>query len=180
MLGSYAGYAFNEHFYLSANGNYTWLDNAIEEQAFDSPERITGDYNSERYTVGVDINATTVVKNVDVRGQLGYTYTREDYDDYRTSAGDVADPEDQELGRIRAVVDTAYLGERFQPYLSVAYEYDQETSADIADDDGWVIFAGVRTAAFTEGLSLEAYVSTLEGREDQDHNMLGLNLHYAW
>ena len=180
MMGAYSGVAFNQHFYVGANANYAWLDNSIEERAFDAEDKVTGEYKSERYSLGIDLNAVTVINRFDLRGQLGYTYTKEKYDRYQTSLGDFANPADQKLGRARLGGVASYLGETFRPYLSVAYENDVESSVDLEDDDGWVMYAGLRASAFSEQLTMEAFLSAIVDRDDQEHNMLGLNLHYAW
>jgi T5SS/PEP-CTERM-associated repeat protein len=180
MLGGYAGLALNEMFYASVNGNYAWMDNSFEEQAFDNPTPVEGDFDSDRYSVGIDLNAVKVIDNFDLRGQLGYNYTLEEYDSYKTSLGDTAEPKDQKLGRARLGLEASYMGESYRPYLSLAYENDVITSVDLDDEDGWVAYAGIRSVAFREGLTIEAFLSAVVGRDDQDHNMLGLNLHYAW
>jgi len=180
MVGAYTGVAINDMFYASVNGNYSWLENSVEERAFDAPEAVKGDFDSGRYSVGVDLNAVKMINNFDLRGQLGYNYTHEDYDSYNTSLGDRAQPEDQKLGRARLAVETSYVGERYRPYLSLAYENDVVTSIDLDDEDGFVAYAGIRSVALKEGLTVEAFLSAVFDRDDQDHNMLGLNLHYAW
>ena len=156
------------------------MENSIEEQAFGIEDKVSGDNKSERYSLGADLNATTVINRFDLRAQLGYTYTKEKYDSYQTSLGDIANPSDQKLGRARLGGVASYLGENLRPYLSVAYENDVESSIDLDDDDGWVMYAGVRANAFSEQLTLEAFLSAIVDRDDQEHNMLGLNLHYAW
>ena len=72
-----------------------------------------------------------------------------------------------------------YLGENWRPYVSVAYENDVETSVDSDDDDGWVIYGGISSTAMEDRLTMELFLSGIAGRDNQEHNMLGLNLHYA-
>ena len=180
LLGAYGGMALGQYFYLSGNGNYTWLENEIEEQAFGNPEPVTGEFDSERYSLGIDLNAVKVFERFDLRGVLGYNYSKEKFDSYETSIGDVASPRDARLGRARLAVSSSYLGEVLNPYLSVAYEYDVETSNETLDDDGFVLAAGFRGRAMDQRLTMEAYFSGVVDRATQEQYLLGLNVHYAW
>jgi len=177
LLGLYAGIALNDWLYASVNGHWASLSTRLEERAFGIAEAEVADYDSNRTSVGVDLTATRAFGQWLATAQLAYNDTRESYDSYKTLAGETVELGDLELGRVSAGGELLYSGELFSPYLSVSYEVDTRSSVDTSDDNGLLIHAGVR--AYTERFYFDAYISTVESRDNESMEMLGLNASYA-
>jgi uncharacterized protein with beta-barrel porin domain len=177
LLGLYAGIALNDWLYASVNGHWASLSTRLEERAFGIAEAEVADYDSNRTSVGVDLTATRAFGQWLATAQLAYNDTRESYDSYKTLAGETVNLGDLELGRVSAGGELLYAGELFSPYVSVSYEVDTRSSVDTSDDNGLLIHAGVR--AYTERFYFDAYISTVESRDNESMEMLGLNASYA-
>lgn len=177
MFGAYAGVALNDWLFASANGYWASLSTTLEEQAFGVQEVQVADYDSDRYGLGVDL---TAVKNIDawsLTGQVAYTYTNESYDSYVTGSGDTVDLGDLSLGRFSVGAELGYAGDVFTPYVAVNYESDTSVDQVDYDDNGTVLSAGLR--AVTERFYFDAYLSSLQGRDNEDLTMFGLNASYS-
>ncbi len=177
MFGAYAGVALNDWLFASVNGYWASLSTTLEEQAFGVQEVQVADYDSDRYGLGVDL---TAVKNIDawsLTGQVAYTYTNESYDSYVTGSGDTVDLGDLSLGRFSVGAELGYAGDVFTPYVAVNYESDTSVDQADYDDNGTVLSAGLR--AVTERFYFDAYLSSLQGRDNEDLTMFGLNASYS-
>lgn len=173
MVGAYAGVTFTDWFYASANGHWATLSNSLEERAFNPTTPETADYDSDRYGLGVDLNAMTAIGNIALLGQVAYNYTSESYDRYTSSSGQEVALDDTDLGRFSFTAEMSYAGDNWSPYISAAYEIDTTVSDTVLDDDGFLINAGLRF--YGSNYSLEAYASTVEGRDNENHYMFGIN-----
>jgi len=173
MLGAYAGITFTDWLYASANGHWASLSNSLEERAFNSLTPVQADFDSERYGIGIDLNAMTALGNLALHGQVAYNYGSETYDRYTSSTGEEVALDDADLGRFSATAELSYAGDNWSPYISATYEKDTSVSDVVLDDDGFLINAGLRFYGAT--YSFEAYVSSVEGRDNENHYMIGLN-----
>jgi len=173
MLGAYAGMTFTDWLYASANGHWASLSNSLEERAFNSSTPVEADFDSERYGVGIDLNAMTALGNLALHGQVAYNYSSETYDRYTSSTGEDVALDDADVGRFSATAELSYAGDHWSPYVSATYEKDTTVSDVVVDDDGFLINAGLRFYGAT--YSFEAYVSSVEGRDNENHYMIGLN-----
>ena len=59
------------------------------------------------------------------------------------------------------------------------YEVDTSASQTVADDNGFVVNAGIRPV-HNERLALEAYLATVTGRSNENQELLGVNINYAF
>lgn len=179
LLGAYGGVAFTESLYSSINVTWAHLDNELEERAFDAPQAKRASFDSERLSASVDLVALMQRGNLSWLAKAAYNYSRESYDAYRTDRGEVVQLKDLSLGRFSFAGEMSYQGERWNPYLSLSYEIDGKVSRTVTDDKGFVVNAGLRTQR-GERLRLEAYVSTVTGRSNDNQELLGLNVSYAF
>lgn len=177
MFGAYAGVALNDWLFASVNGYWASLSTTLEEQAFGVQEVQVADYDSDRYGLGVDLTAVKSIDAWSLTGQVAYTYTNESYDSYVTGSGDAVDLGDLSLGRFSVGGEIGYAGEVFTPYVAVNYESDTSVDQADYDDNGTVLSAGLR--AVTERFYFDAYLSSLQGRDNEDLTMFGLNASYS-
>ncbi len=177
-LGGYAGLVLTDSIYMSVNGHWASLSNSLEEQAFNAAAPDRANFDSSRYGVGVDINAVQAHDNWGFFTQFAYNYSRESYDRYTTSGGDVVDLQDVKIGRLSSTVEVSYAGDGWSPYLSATIELDVEAPDIVEDNSGIVVNAGVRI--FGERFTLEAFLSSVEGRDNEDHQMIGINASYLF
>ena len=87
--------------------------------------------------------------------------------------------DDLSLGRFSITGEASYNGEGWNPYLSVSYEVDTDVSDTVTDDNGLVVNAGLR-AVRGERLAFEAYLATVASRNNENQEILGLNVNYAF
>ncbi|GAB5412436.1 MAG: hypothetical protein Cons2KO_00390 [Congregibacter sp.] len=179
LLGAYAGVALNRWLQSSINVNWALLDNELEEQAFDSPQVQRASYDSERFSVGVDLTASTQRGSAAYLVQAAYNYSDESYDDYLTNRGERVQLENLSLGRFSLTGQISYSGERWNPYLSISYEHDSQVSNTVADENGLVFNAGLRTQS-GERLAFDAYIATVTNRSNENQEFVGLNVNYAF
>lgn len=179
LVGAYGGIAFNDWLYSSINFTWAQLDNELEEKAFGAREAQRANFDSERLSAGLDLTAVMQRGNLSYLAKAAYNYSRESYDAYRTGRGEVVQLKDLTLGRFSIAGEVSYHGERWNPYLSLGYEVDANVSRTVTDDNGFVVNAGLRTQR-GERLSFEAYVTTVTGRSNENQELLGLNVNYAF
>ena len=179
LLGAYGGVAFNSWLFSSVNLNWAQLDNELEERAFDSPETQRASYDSERLSIGIDLTAVAQRGSVSYLGRAAYNYSSESYDSYRTARGEVVQLDDLSLGRFSVTGEVSYAGDVWSPYLSLGYEYDANVSNTVSDDTGLVVNAGVR-AVRNQRLTFEGYVATVTSRGNENQELIGLNVNYAF
>ncbi|GAB5415198.1 MAG: hypothetical protein Cons2KO_28010 [Congregibacter sp.] len=179
LIGAYGGVAFNDWLYSSINLNWAQLDNDLEERAFDAPQAQRASFDSERLSLGVDLTAVTQRGNLSYLAKAAYNYSKESYDAYRTGRGEIVQLRDLSLGRLSITGEASYQGERWNPYVSLGYEYDANVSKTVTDDSGFVVNAGLRTVR-GERLAFEAYVTTVTGRNNENQELIGFNVNYAF
>lgn len=179
LLGAYGGVAFNDWLYSSVNLNWAQLDNDLEERAFGAEQAQRASYDSERLSLGLDLTAITRRGSMSYIARAAYNYSKESYDAYRTGRGEVVQLRDLSLGRFSLTGEVSYQGEMWNPYLSLGYEIDSKVSNTVADDNGFVVNAGLR-ASRGERLTFEAYIATVTSRSNENQELLGLNINYAF
>ncbi|MEM6486190.1 MAG: autotransporter outer membrane beta-barrel domain-containing protein, partial [Pseudomonadota bacterium] len=179
ILGGYGGVAFNQWLFSSVNLSWAQLDNELEERAFNAAEAQRANYDSQRLSFGVDLTAATQRGKLSYLAKAAFNYSEESYDAYRTGRGERVQLEDLSLARLSFGGEVSYLGESWNPYLAVNYEVDTSASQTVADDNGFVVNAGIRTV-HNERLALEAYLATVTGRSNENQELLGFNINYAF
>ena len=177
LMGAYAGLAMTDHLYSSVNASWANLNNELEERAMGTTLAEMADYDSSRYTLGADVNAFGSLGNFGVLGQVAYNYTSENFDNYTTNTGIDVALDDVKLGRVSFAGELNYAFEKMIPYLSLTYEKDVVRSEKVDDSDGTLVSAGLRY--YGERFRLEAYGTTIEGRDNENHYMIGINGSYA-
>jgi len=179
LIGAYGGVAFNSWLYSSINFNWAQLDTRLEERAFDAPEVQEASFDSERLSVGLDLTASMQRGKMNYLAQIAYNYSDETYDAYRTNRGELVQLKDLALSRFGLTGEVSYQGEQWSPYFSATYEVDTDVSDTVTDDTGLLINAGLR-AVRGERLTLEAYIATVTSRSNENQELLGLNINYAF
>ncbi len=195
----YLGYTILDNLVFDLLIGYTYLDNDMDriqeaelvEGTFNhrgvakpystrlDRQRIKGDFDSERFLVSANANYYQLVDNWNFSAVLGYMYANEEEDAYREQGGYNFDVPSQTiyLSEWRLGGRAGYLIKQFEPFISMAYLYDNAWSEGGTDrdelegvvgcnwypNDNWIISMDVSNSFF---------------RDDMENTRLLFNLHY--
>jgi len=198
-IAPYFGYTFTDNLVFDLLLGYTYLENDMDriqggeqiEGTFNhrgiektystqlSKERIKGSFDSNRFLVSANVNYSKLIENWNLSAVLGYMYANEEEDAYQEKGGYNFNVDSQTiyLSEWRLGGRAGYLINLFEPYISMAYLYDNAWSDGGTDRDE---LEGVLGCNYYPAdnwiISFDASNSFF--RDDIENIRLMYNLHY--
>ena len=177
LFGGYVGLIVTDWLYGSATVSYISLNNDLSEASFGNPVAVTGEFDSERYTINTAAVAYKQFEQVKASAKLSYSYTNQTFDPYTTSDGSDVTPDRSRLGRLSLGGELTHTGEQFFPYVGATFERDVQASG-FGEEEGVILSGGLRM--IFDRLSVDAYGSVEAGRSGQSSESIGLNIRYTF
>ena len=132
-IAPYAAYLINDIFSVDFAAGYTSLNTDTDRIDNATGNTITGNFDSDRWFVTTNLNATIYRGPWILGGRIGLLYTEEEQDGYTEIGGTTARTLGQrniDLTQGLVGINVAYSGNKFEPFASVTY-YN-----DLSRDDG--------------------------------------------
>ena len=177
----YFAYLINNNFSFDLTGSYSWLD-YDQFRTDGSGNRIDSSLDSNRWFVSTALHAYKTLGNWNVTGNLNYTISKESQDAFEESNGTQINENDVDLSTIGVGVETSYLINVFEPYVSLGYNYDTDYDAIPGydyDRDAFETTLGSRIY-WTDNLSGELSWNKVIGRDDQSEDSFIFNIRYEF
>jgi len=144
--------------------------------------RITSDVDTKRYFFSGNINGFTSIDQWRLSGRVGAMMAKGRDEEFTESDGTAVANRSSELSQFSLGGEAAYAFDEFEPFASVAYNYDMtkiETqfltgSQPSNDDDDFLVGVGFRYFG-ENGLSVSAQYDARLGRSDYDEDTFSVN-----
>ncbi len=196
-LAPYAAWLISDIFSVDLAGGYSAL--SYDQRRIDpgsaagTPAYILGEFDSDRWFVSANLNATLDLSGWLLSGRAGYLYTEEDQDGYTETGGvgaarTVRDRH-VDLAQAQVALEVSYAFGSLEPYAMADYRLDIQRDEGTAagglpgsvggtqpdDDDEFNAGIGLRWFG-SNGLSASLEFSHTTGREAFDNNTLLFSL----
>ncbi len=198
-IAPYAGYALTDNLIFNFLLGYTYMENDVVRTQQSEPingsflnqgvtktfstslpeERINGSLDSNRLLFSANVNYAKLINNWSFSAFVGYMYVNEITDNYQEKGGHDLNVSSQDiyLSETRIGGRASYLTNKFEPYVSVAYLYDNDWNYESSDRDELEGTVGLNWSPNDSWIvSLEPSNSFL--RENTENTWLMFNLHF--
>jgi len=186
----YAAYLISSNFSVDLAAGYSTLDYNTDRIDNSNGNILRGSFDSDRWFIASNLNATFNYQNWFLGGRLGYLHTEERQDAYFETGGPRARTIKErrvELSQLLLSIDASYSLGSFEPYAIVTYLNDLNreegeeagglpggVSATISDDDEIQYGLGVRL--FSNSISGSLEWNKTVGRADFNGDAVMLTL----
>jgi hypothetical protein len=169
-LGPYLVFRLSERFTVDLNATYTMLGTDTTRTS----GAVTGDFDSDRLTLGANLNVSHSVKNFFMNGSLGFLYINETRDSYTESNGTLVPQLDISIGQGRLSALVGYDFGNFQPFVSAQLRHDiwapgaprlGSLESPTKDTTG-IVLGGGFAFSLSDSINGTVTATTTEGRED--------------
>jgi outer membrane autotransporter protein len=126
-VAPYAAYLINDIFSVDFAAGYSSLNTETDRIDNTNGSTINGDFDSDRWFVATNLNATLFRGPWLLGGRIGLLYTEEEQDAYTETGGATARTLGErhiDLTQGLIGVNIAYSGNKFEPFASVTYYND--------------------------------------------------------
>lgn len=136
-LSPYAAYLINDNFSVDVAAGYSSLDYDTDRIDNSNGSTIRGSFDSKRWFVASNLNASFNHQNWFFSGRVGYMHMEERQDAYSESAAPTTRSMRERritLSQFITGIDVAYSVNSFEPYITASYVHD--ISRDEGEDAG--------------------------------------------
>ncbi len=128
-ISPYAAYLINDRWSVDAAFGYTSLDYDTDRISTVNGSTVLGDFDSDRWFVTTNINASHTHNDWFLSGRVGYLYSHEDQDGYTETGTGVRTLGRRKIHLSQIIVggEAAYNYGHLEPYFGVTYSNDLTT-----------------------------------------------------
>ncbi len=119
-IAPYAVFRLTDNITADINGSYTVLDTDTTRTG----GTVTGQFDSDRYTLGANLNVNHSVKKFFMSGSVGFLYINEEQDSYTESNATFVRQLDISIGQGRLSATIGYNFGKFQPFLTAQLQHE--------------------------------------------------------
>jgi outer membrane autotransporter protein len=169
----YAAFILNDKLSIDASVGFTQLD--FDTTRTSGGATVTGSYEGDRFTSGVNLNYNNAIKNWRIGASVGFLYIKEESDGFTESNGTVVASNEVSIGQGRASARVGYNFGKVQPYLGVRLENEFWAPSDaiingqlVENDTFGVVVTGGLDFALSDAVSGGLSISSHQDRENLD------------
>jgi len=172
-ISPYAVFRLNDKISVDINGSYTSLNTDTTRTG----GAVTGSFDSNRYTVGGNLNLNHKIKKVFMNASVGFLYIKEDQDSYTESNGTFVPDNNISIGQGRLSASIGYDFGKFQPFVTaqLRHEFWSPSAPELGgglqsptDDNTAVVLGGGVSFRLTDTVSGSVTGTTEQGRDNFD------------